>query len=265
MLGRIGYLSEDRDLPEWMSVGELILYTKAYYPRWDDAYAEELRAMFGLDARQKISSLSRGQLAQAGLLTFLICLAAIAITYAVSVAAGAPEGIFLTWKVFKPFSQPAWLQIPLIITDTLLGSWILMGLAASIAMSGRGNYFMALFIALVLGLFLFVVVSKSMDPTVQTMHTINQWLGAFFVAALVIFALWSYQAAYRRGFIGGRIIFTVILLVGVGLALAYQEYRVGDHSWDRITDPLLLYVLPALYLPLPLATAPLAVAWNRHR
>ncbi len=32
VLSRIGYLSEDRDLPEWMRVGETIGYTQAFYP-----------------------------------------------------------------------------------------------------------------------------------------------------------------------------------------------------------------------------------------
>src|SRR5438552_11831840 len=43
VLSRIGYLSEEHDLPGWMRVDELILYTRAFYPGWDDAYAEELR------------------------------------------------------------------------------------------------------------------------------------------------------------------------------------------------------------------------------
>src|SRR5687768_1731185 len=35
VLGRIGYLAEDRDLPGWMRVDELMRYTQAFYPRWD--------------------------------------------------------------------------------------------------------------------------------------------------------------------------------------------------------------------------------------
>src|SRR5580692_2662409 len=31
-LGRIGYLSEERDLPDWMRVGELMRYSQAFYP-----------------------------------------------------------------------------------------------------------------------------------------------------------------------------------------------------------------------------------------
>src|SRR6186997_3238611 len=32
VLGRIGYLSEERDLPNWMRIGELMRYTQAFFP-----------------------------------------------------------------------------------------------------------------------------------------------------------------------------------------------------------------------------------------
>src|SRR5215469_13775900 len=53
-LGRIGYLSEDRDLPDWMRVGELMRYTRAFFPNWDESYAEELRQAFDLDINARI-------------------------------------------------------------------------------------------------------------------------------------------------------------------------------------------------------------------
>jgi len=71
VLRRIGYLSEDRDLPEWMRVAELMRYTQALYPKWDEAYAAELLKTFDLDPGQKIKTLSRGQRAQTGLLAAL--------------------------------------------------------------------------------------------------------------------------------------------------------------------------------------------------
>jgi ABC-2 type transport system ATP-binding protein len=71
VLSRIGYLSEERDLPGWMRVDELIRYSRAFYPGWDDAYAEELRQTFGLDASATIKNLSKGQRARAGLLVAL--------------------------------------------------------------------------------------------------------------------------------------------------------------------------------------------------
>lgn len=71
VLGQIGYLSEDRDLPGWMRISDLLRYTAAFYPAWDAAYAEELRALFELDPGAKVKHLSRGELAKAGLLTAL--------------------------------------------------------------------------------------------------------------------------------------------------------------------------------------------------
>lgn len=71
VLSRIGYLSEENDLPGWMSVEELMSYSRAFYPRWDDAYAEELRRSFALDKTAKIKTLSKGQRARAGLLIAL--------------------------------------------------------------------------------------------------------------------------------------------------------------------------------------------------
>jgi len=71
VLGRVGYLSEQRDLPLWMRVDELLRYTQAFYPKWNAAYAEQLREQFGLDAASKIKSLSRGECAKAGLLLAL--------------------------------------------------------------------------------------------------------------------------------------------------------------------------------------------------
>jgi ABC-2 type transport system ATP-binding protein len=71
VLSRIGYLSEENDLPGWMRVGELIRYTRAFYRTWDDAYAEELRQTFDLSRDVRVSSLSKGQRARMGLLTAL--------------------------------------------------------------------------------------------------------------------------------------------------------------------------------------------------
>lgn len=71
VLSRIGYLSEDRDVADWMRVDELLSFTQAFYPDWDPAFAQELLGMFELSAHQKLKTLSRGQLARACLLTAL--------------------------------------------------------------------------------------------------------------------------------------------------------------------------------------------------
>jgi ABC-type multidrug transport system ATPase subunit len=71
VLGRIGYLSELRDLPAWMRVDELLRYSQAFYPKWDAAYAESLRQQFNLDPAARVKNLSRGESAKAGLLVAL--------------------------------------------------------------------------------------------------------------------------------------------------------------------------------------------------
>src|SRR5207249_5786673 len=38
VLSRVGYLSEENDLPGWMRVEELLRYTQALYPGWDAGY-----------------------------------------------------------------------------------------------------------------------------------------------------------------------------------------------------------------------------------
>ncbi len=71
VLRRVGYLSEDRDLPPWITVGELLRYSRALYPNWDPVYAEQLREQFQLPASARVRTLSKGELAKAGLLVAL--------------------------------------------------------------------------------------------------------------------------------------------------------------------------------------------------
>jgi len=71
VLSRIGYLSEENDLPGWMRVHELLRYSRAFHPAWDDALAGELTRSFLLDPDARIKDLSKGQKARAGLVVAL--------------------------------------------------------------------------------------------------------------------------------------------------------------------------------------------------
>lgn len=71
VLSRIGYLSEDRDMPGWMRIRELMRYTQGFYPDWDQEYADQLMQRFDLTAEQKVRTLSRGQMAKTGLICAL--------------------------------------------------------------------------------------------------------------------------------------------------------------------------------------------------
>ena len=54
-----------------MRIAELLRYSRAFYPAWDDDYAEQLRQAFGLNPMAKISTLSKGEKARVGLLIAL--------------------------------------------------------------------------------------------------------------------------------------------------------------------------------------------------
>jgi ABC-2 type transport system ATP-binding protein len=67
----IGYIAEGQALPKWMRLEELERYLAPLYPTWDAALANDLRERFGLDARRKIRTLSRGEYMKAALLCAL--------------------------------------------------------------------------------------------------------------------------------------------------------------------------------------------------
>ncbi len=68
---RIGYVAEGQDLPEWMTVAQLLAYCRPLYPTWDEALAVRLLTMFDLPADRAIKKLSRGMKMKAALLSNL--------------------------------------------------------------------------------------------------------------------------------------------------------------------------------------------------
>jgi ABC-2 type transport system ATP-binding protein len=59
-LARIGYVADGMELPEWMTVGQFLSYTRAFYPRWDKALEKKLLQDFELPLTRKLKHLSRG-------------------------------------------------------------------------------------------------------------------------------------------------------------------------------------------------------------
>ncbi len=57
---RIGYVSENQELPDWMTVGELLDSMRTFYPAWDRALEQELVRQFDLPLERKLKHLSRG-------------------------------------------------------------------------------------------------------------------------------------------------------------------------------------------------------------
>jgi hypothetical protein len=144
---------------------------------------------------------------------------------------------------------------------TLVGAWTAVGVIAPIAMAGRPILIATtLFGASVLfcGLVLF---SKNV-LSVQGQDYFVEGLSVFWGIAFVVWTIWGFAVARRRSLIGWP---TLYVALSVWAALCTVVTMVwGSHSTERL--PLLVCVEGLLALSVaPLATAPLALAWNRTR
>jgi ABC-2 type transport system ATP-binding protein len=70
-LAQLGYVSENQQLPLWMTVRQLLDYCRPFYPTWDRELERTLLAQFDLPAERKLKHLSRGMLMKAALLSSL--------------------------------------------------------------------------------------------------------------------------------------------------------------------------------------------------
>jgi ABC-2 type transport system ATP-binding protein len=69
---QIGYVSENQEIPEWMTVGRLINFCKPFYSTWDDAFCDRLLKQFQLPVDRPLKTLSRGMKMKATLLSSLV-------------------------------------------------------------------------------------------------------------------------------------------------------------------------------------------------
>jgi ABC-2 type transport system ATP-binding protein len=68
---QIGYVSENQDLPAWMTIKDLLDYCAPFYPTWDAPFAESLRRRLDLPLGRKLKDFSRGMRMKAALLSSL--------------------------------------------------------------------------------------------------------------------------------------------------------------------------------------------------
>ncbi len=64
---RIGYLAEGHPLYRWMTVGEAVRFSRAFYEKWNDDLLAKILDHFGISLKAKIKRLSNGQRAQVAL------------------------------------------------------------------------------------------------------------------------------------------------------------------------------------------------------
>jgi ABC-2 type transport system ATP-binding protein len=68
---RVGYVPEVPQMYRWMRVGELIGFTRAFYPTWNADECARLLDLFALDPAKKVRHLSKGMAAKLSLLLAL--------------------------------------------------------------------------------------------------------------------------------------------------------------------------------------------------
>ena len=69
---QIGYVSENQDLPLWMTVEQYLNYCRPLYPTWDRDFESKMTKQFDLPPKTRLRDLSRGMRMKAALLSSLV-------------------------------------------------------------------------------------------------------------------------------------------------------------------------------------------------
>lgn len=68
---KIGYVSENQEMPDWMTLTQFLAYCRPFYPDWDEAFCQKLIGQFQLPLDRKLKHFSRGMKMKAALLSSL--------------------------------------------------------------------------------------------------------------------------------------------------------------------------------------------------
>lgn len=68
---RVGYVPERHHIYPWMTIGEVLWFTRSFYPHWDDALCDTMLREYGLDPRKKVKQLSHGMTTKLALILAL--------------------------------------------------------------------------------------------------------------------------------------------------------------------------------------------------
>lgn len=68
---RVGYVPERHHIYPWMTIAEVLWFTRSFYPFWDDALCDSMLRDYGLDPRKKVKQLSHGMTTKLALILAL--------------------------------------------------------------------------------------------------------------------------------------------------------------------------------------------------
>jgi hypothetical protein len=164
-------------------------------------------------------------------------------------------GVGFTLSLPEPFG---WWYVP----ATLVGGWAAFGLLGPLALAGRQRLAAGLIfggVSLLVGLLLFSKCVLSHEG--QGLFT--RWGLAAVAMGLVSGTIAAFAAAHRRSLVGTSTVLNAASIWGLFLGASIALSRISAAADGLIVSVCVAGVL-ALALS-PLATAPLALAWNRNR
>ncbi len=153
---------------------------------------------------------------------------------------------------------------------SLLATWTALCLSASTILCGRMSLAVRLLAGALIGVMAWIIIVKCLVPA-----DIGDFLSAAGCAALAVACLGgtalAFAAAFRRRLISSRSIWIATLAWLLLCMIWAVVWSLTTHP-QAVSRPVLLHWLALPLLPgllslvlAPLATTPLALAWNRHR
>lgn len=160
-------------------------------------------------------------------------------------------------KVLGEWRSLGWWYLPL----TLLGPWTVMGLIASMALKGSTSLVTKSITGVVL-LFFSVPLLKKFVVPYHARPQFDQAIPVVLGVAFVLATAWAFAAAWRRGMVSSR---TIGTLAGLWCVIStIVSLGMGRLTQSPVSASVFAIGLLAAAAA-PLATAPLALAWNRNR
>jgi hypothetical protein len=160
----------------------------------------------------------------------------------------------------KPVLPPelGWWYFP----ATILGPWIVAAPIITAGLTGRSKLFMQMVVALAAA-FIAITVTSNYMLTLEAQRLLEHVMATTVGVALVLGVAWLYAKALRRGMIHKATLLAAAFAWAAACVVVVTQWPTGG---DQPLLPVYALVAGALAIAVaPIAAAPLAIAWNRHR
>jgi hypothetical protein len=137
-------------------------------------------------------------------------------------------------------------------------SWILASNFSVVGMTGRTWLTLLVVFGFIAAMVIFFVVQANLSPEAQELLFTGSYLG-FTLVSVTLF-VWAYSRAIKSAMIDMQALVWPLI---VGLLIVFGAIALTPFEWRLF--PILSLINLIAFSGLPWSTAPLAIAWNRHR